>query len=105
VKYLLDTDHISVLQQHSGPEYAALSARIALHPPTDLALSAGWQGLRDATPVFGRRGCGTQPLPPAREAELLQVVYGTVPAPGAGPVLSKIRDCPSSGSPRMTPRR
>ena len=37
--YLLDTDHISVLQQQSGPDYAALSAQIARHPPTDLALS------------------------------------------------------------------
>jgi len=36
VKFLLDTDHISILQWQSGPEYAALSARIAQHPPTDL---------------------------------------------------------------------
>jgi tRNA(fMet)-specific endonuclease VapC len=39
VKYLLDTDHVSVLQQQSGPAYSALSARIAMHSPTDLALS------------------------------------------------------------------
>jgi tRNA(fMet)-specific endonuclease VapC len=39
LKYLLDTDHISVLQQQSGPDYATLSARIARHPPADLALS------------------------------------------------------------------
>ncbi len=39
MKYLLDTDHISVLQQQSGPDFAALSARIARHPPADLALS------------------------------------------------------------------
>jgi tRNA(fMet)-specific endonuclease VapC len=39
LKYLLDTDHLSVLQQQSGSDYAALSARIALHPPSDLALS------------------------------------------------------------------
>jgi tRNA(fMet)-specific endonuclease VapC len=39
VKYLLDTDHISVLQQQSGPDYAAVSARIAQHPPADLGLS------------------------------------------------------------------
>ena len=37
--YLLDTDHISVLQQPSGSAYATLSARIAQHPPADLALS------------------------------------------------------------------
>jgi len=39
VKYLLDTDHISVLQQQAGPDYAALAARIAQHPSADLALS------------------------------------------------------------------
>ena len=39
MKYLLDTDHVSVLQQQSGPGYAALSTRIAQHPPADLALS------------------------------------------------------------------
>jgi len=39
VKYLLDTDHISVLQQQAGPDYAALSARIAQHASADLALS------------------------------------------------------------------
>ncbi len=39
MKYLLDTDHVSVLQQQSGLDYDALSARIALHPPADLALS------------------------------------------------------------------
>jgi tRNA(fMet)-specific endonuclease VapC len=39
VKYLLDTDHISFLQRRSGPEYAALSGRLALHSPADFALS------------------------------------------------------------------
>jgi tRNA(fMet)-specific endonuclease VapC len=39
LKYLLDTDHISVIQQQSGPDYTALAARIAPHPRTDLALS------------------------------------------------------------------
>jgi tRNA(fMet)-specific endonuclease VapC len=39
VKYLLDTDHLSILQRMSGPEYATLSARIARVPPDDLALS------------------------------------------------------------------
>jgi len=39
LKYLLDTDHISVLQQQSGPDFARLSARIARYPPAELALS------------------------------------------------------------------
>ncbi len=39
MKYLLDTDHISVVQQQAGPDYAALSARMAQHPPADLGLS------------------------------------------------------------------
>ena len=39
MKYLLDTDQISVLQQQSGPDYLALSARIAAQPRSDLALS------------------------------------------------------------------
>jgi tRNA(fMet)-specific endonuclease VapC len=39
VKYLLDTDHISFLQRRSGPEYAALSARMGQHPLTDFAAS------------------------------------------------------------------
>lgn len=39
MKYLLDTDHVSVLQQRSGPDYAALASRIASHPRADLALS------------------------------------------------------------------
>jgi tRNA(fMet)-specific endonuclease VapC len=39
VKFLMDTDHISILQRQSGPEYAALTARIAQHSPADLAFS------------------------------------------------------------------
>ncbi len=39
MKYLLDTDHISILQRQAGPEYATLLTRIAQHPPTDLACS------------------------------------------------------------------
>ncbi len=38
MKFLLDTDHISFLQKQSGPEYAALSARVARHQQSDLAL-------------------------------------------------------------------
>jgi tRNA(fMet)-specific endonuclease VapC len=39
VRYLLDTDHITFLQRRSGPEYAALAARMAQHPPADFALA------------------------------------------------------------------
>jgi tRNA(fMet)-specific endonuclease VapC len=39
VKFLLDTDHLSILQRQSGPEYAALAARLAGQQPADLALS------------------------------------------------------------------
>lgn len=39
MKYLLDTDHISILQQESGPEVVALSTAIAQHSSRDLALS------------------------------------------------------------------
>ncbi len=36
MKFLLDTDHISILQKQSGPEYAALIARISQVPSADL---------------------------------------------------------------------
>src|ERR1700736_596965 len=39
MKFLLDTDHISILQRQAGPEFAALSARIAQRSPADLAFS------------------------------------------------------------------
>ncbi len=39
MKYLLDMDHLSILQQQSGQEYLALAARLAQHSPSDLALS------------------------------------------------------------------
>jgi tRNA(fMet)-specific endonuclease VapC len=39
MKYLLDTDHISVLQQQSGTDYNVLCTRMAQYPPADLALS------------------------------------------------------------------
>jgi tRNA(fMet)-specific endonuclease VapC len=39
VKYLLDTDHISILQRQASPEYAVLSARMAQHQPDDFAFS------------------------------------------------------------------
>jgi tRNA(fMet)-specific endonuclease VapC len=39
VKYLLDTDHISILQRQAGAEYATLLMRLAQYSPTDLACS------------------------------------------------------------------
>ncbi len=38
MKFLLDTDHISILQRQTGSEYNALTARIAQVPRSDLAL-------------------------------------------------------------------
>ncbi len=37
MKFLLDTDHISILQKQSGPEYSALMARIGQVSRADLA--------------------------------------------------------------------
>jgi tRNA(fMet)-specific endonuclease VapC len=37
MRFLLDTDHISVLQKQSGPEYASLLARISHVPTVDIA--------------------------------------------------------------------
>jgi tRNA(fMet)-specific endonuclease VapC len=39
VKYLLDTDHISFLQQRSGQEFIGLMARMSQYSSTDFALS------------------------------------------------------------------
>jgi tRNA(fMet)-specific endonuclease VapC len=39
VKFLFDTDHISILQRRSGPEWNRLSARMAMHSQADLAFS------------------------------------------------------------------
>jgi tRNA(fMet)-specific endonuclease VapC len=39
VKYLLDTDHISILQRQTGSEFARLSARISREPRGDLGFS------------------------------------------------------------------
>ena len=35
--YLLDTDHITILQRETGRDYAMLQARLAQHPPLALA--------------------------------------------------------------------
>lgn len=37
MKFLLDTDHIRILQKQSGPEYAPVIARISQHRRADLA--------------------------------------------------------------------
>jgi tRNA(fMet)-specific endonuclease VapC len=39
VKYLLDTDHISILQRRSGAEFAILWARISRENRADLGFS------------------------------------------------------------------
>ena len=39
MKYLLDTDHISILQRQSGREYTILSARIHRESRSDLGFS------------------------------------------------------------------
>ncbi len=39
MRFLVDTDHISILQRGAGAEFAALSARIAAVDPGDLAFS------------------------------------------------------------------
>jgi tRNA(fMet)-specific endonuclease VapC len=39
VRFLLDTDHVSILQRGSGAEYAVLTGRIAQHAQSDFALS------------------------------------------------------------------
>jgi tRNA(fMet)-specific endonuclease VapC len=37
MRFLLDTDHISILQKQSGPDYAILIGRLAQVPRADLA--------------------------------------------------------------------
>ena len=39
MKYLLDTDHLSVLQRQTGKDYSNLSTRMAHHPLSDFAVS------------------------------------------------------------------
>jgi len=39
VKYLLDTDHISILQRQTGSEFARLSVRISREPRVNLGFS------------------------------------------------------------------
>jgi tRNA(fMet)-specific endonuclease VapC len=37
--YLLDTDHVSILERRAGSDYAALVANLNLHPDTDVGVS------------------------------------------------------------------
>ncbi|MEQ8976176.1 MAG: type II toxin-antitoxin system VapC family toxin [Coleofasciculus sp. C1-SOL-03] len=39
MKYLLDTDHLSVLQRQTGKDYSNLSTQMAHHPLSDFAVS------------------------------------------------------------------
>ena len=39
MKYLLDTDHLSILQRQTGESYHNLSRRMAKHPLSDFAIS------------------------------------------------------------------
>ena len=39
MKYLLDTDHLSILQRQAGHDYTNLSTRIAHQPLSDFAMS------------------------------------------------------------------
>ena len=39
MNYVLDTDHISILQRGTGQEFAALSARMSTRPEDDFAVS------------------------------------------------------------------
>lgn len=39
MKYLLDTDHLSILQRQAGKDYSNLARRMAQHPLSDFAIS------------------------------------------------------------------
>jgi tRNA(fMet)-specific endonuclease VapC len=39
MRYLLDTDHLSILQRQTGDSYANLSRRMAQHSPSDFSIS------------------------------------------------------------------
>ncbi|HEY9848764.1 MAG TPA: type II toxin-antitoxin system VapC family toxin [Leptolyngbyaceae cyanobacterium] len=39
MKYLLDTDHLSILQRQAGKDYSNLATRMAQYPPSDFAIS------------------------------------------------------------------
>jgi tRNA(fMet)-specific endonuclease VapC len=39
VRYLLDTDHLSILQRQAGQDYSNLSTRMTHYPLSDFAIS------------------------------------------------------------------
>ena len=39
MRYLLDTDHLSILQRQTGDSYVNLSRRMAQHSPSDFSIS------------------------------------------------------------------
>jgi tRNA(fMet)-specific endonuclease VapC len=39
MRYLLDTDHLSIIQRETGQDYENLSTRMAQHPLSDFAVS------------------------------------------------------------------
>ncbi|MBV9389986.1 MAG: hypothetical protein JOZ78_26485 [Chroococcidiopsidaceae cyanobacterium CP_BM_ER_R8_30] len=39
MRYLLDTDHLSILQRQAGQDYTNLSTRMAGYPLSDFAVS------------------------------------------------------------------
>ena len=39
MKYLLDTDHLSIIQRRIGKDYSNLSMRMARHPISDFVVS------------------------------------------------------------------
>ncbi|MCT7994790.1 type II toxin-antitoxin system VapC family toxin [Laspinema olomoucense] len=39
MRYLLDTDHLSIIQRQSGADYNNLAALMAQYPPSDFAIS------------------------------------------------------------------
>lgn len=39
MRYLLDTDHLSILQRRAGQDYTNLSSRMARYPLSDFAVS------------------------------------------------------------------
>ncbi len=38
MKYLLDTDHLSIIQRQTGQDYINLSTRMAQYPLSDFAI-------------------------------------------------------------------
>ena len=45
MKYLLDTDHLSILQRQTGQDYISLSTRMTRYPLSEFAISTLFRGL------------------------------------------------------------